>query len=94
MWGERTFQFQPHFVAPLHTPHRQPLAGMPILDNQLANTALGHHISCLERHLKAPRRLHSGMFSDESRQQLCIRSALPLKSREHPSAIFARSVLT
>src|SRR5258705_5107045 len=51
MWGERPFQFQPHFVAPLYTPHRQPLAAMPILDNQLANTALGHHISCLERRL-------------------------------------------
>jgi hypothetical protein len=42
MWGDRTFQFQPHFVAPLYTPHRQPLAVMPILDNQLANTAVGH----------------------------------------------------
>jgi hypothetical protein len=42
MWGERTFQFQPHFVAPLYTPQRQPLARMPILDNQLANTAVGH----------------------------------------------------
>src|SRR3954454_9336222 len=51
MCGEQTFQFQPHFVAPLYTPHRQPLAAMPILDNQLANTALGHHISCLERRL-------------------------------------------
>ena len=41
-----------------------------------------------------PCRLHSGMLSDESRQQLCIRGALPLESREHPSAIFSRSVLT
>ena len=41
-----------------------------------------------------PRRLHSGMLSDESRQQPCIRGALPLESREHPSAIFSRSVLT
>jgi hypothetical protein len=38
----RTFQFQPHFVAALDTPHRQPLAGMPMLDNQLANIAVGH----------------------------------------------------
>jgi hypothetical protein len=42
MCGERTFQFQPHFVALFYTPHRQPLAAMPILDNQLANTAVGH----------------------------------------------------
>jgi hypothetical protein len=42
MCGERTFQFQPHFVAPLYTPHRQPLAVMPILENQLANTAVVH----------------------------------------------------
>ncbi len=42
MWGERTFQFQPHFVASLDTPQRQPLARMPILDRQLANTAVGH----------------------------------------------------
>ena len=40
--GERTFQFQPHLVALLYTPQRQPLARMPILDNQLANTAVGH----------------------------------------------------
>ena len=40
MWGRRPFHLQPHFVAPLYTPHRQPLAVMPILDNQLANTAV------------------------------------------------------
>ena len=34
------------------------------------------------------------MLSDESRQQLCIRRALSLESREHPCAIFSRSVLT
>jgi hypothetical protein len=42
MWRERAFRFQPHVVAPLDTPHRQPLARMPILDNQLANTDVGH----------------------------------------------------
>src|SRR2546429_5259655 len=40
MWGERTFQFQPHFVAPLYTPHRQPLATMPILDKDRKSTRL------------------------------------------------------
>src|SRR4051812_27010920 len=34
------------------------------------------------------------MFSDEPRQQLRVRRALPLGSREHPSPIFSRSVLT
>jgi len=45
MWRERAFHFQPHFVAPLHTPQRQSLARMPILENQLANTAVAIRLS-------------------------------------------------
>ena len=73
--------------------------GCPWGIGALAELRLADNLRAAKRPVRfisrfGPRRLHSGMLSDESRQQLCIRGALPLESREHPSAIFSRSVLT